>query len=166
MKIGGKIVCISTFVVDIEFITNIPNIKEALYCIYQNRYYWFEVCSHLSRTRVRTISMQSCFGLYRGLEIFRSHKELQITVGPESSGRVLNALNQSLDPWDIDPQELKSIYRSPPSLLSLKESYSMLHTGIKVIDFFAPYFKKLQKENQYLLELEKGVEKEQNYMIL
>ncbi len=56
-----------------------------------------EVALHLGEGVVRTIAMDTTDGLVRGMEVRNSGNPIQVPVGPEVLGRILNVTGQPID---------------------------------------------------------------------
>jgi len=144
----GKIVQIIGPVVDIDFsggqlpsILNairIPRVtvegkEEDLIC---------EVQQHLGEDRVRTVAMDSTDGLVRGMEAYDTGKPIEVPVGPEVLGRLLNVIGDPIDGLGPIPAKKKyPIHREPVDFKELSTKREMFETGIKVIDLLEPYSK-------------------------
>lgn len=81
--------------------------------------------------------------LVKNEPVSRTQRDLEIGVGPETIGRVLDALGRPLD--GQPPPKLnksRAIMQIPPRPTSFKAAKAeMLETGIKAIDFFTPFIK-------------------------
>jgi len=144
----GKIVQIIGPVVDIDFsggqlpsILNairIPRVtvegkEEDLIC---------EVQQHLGEDRVRTVAMDSTDGLVRGMEAYDTGRPIEVPVGPEVLGRLLNVIGDPIDGLGPIPAKKKyPIHREPVDFKELSTKREMFETGIKVIDLLEPYSK-------------------------
>ncbi len=144
----GKIVQIIGPVVDIDFsggklpsILNairIPRVtvegkEEDLVC---------EVQQHLGEDRVRTVAMDSTDGLIRGMEAYDTGRPIEVPVGPEVLGRLLNVIGEPIDGLGPVPATKKyPIHRVPVDFKELSTKREMFETGIKVIDLLEPYSK-------------------------
>ncbi len=144
----GKIVQIIGPVVDIDFsggqlpqILNaviIPRVtvegkEETLVC---------EVQQHLGEDRVRTVAMDSTDGLVRGMDAYDTGKPIEVPVGPEVLGRLLNVVGEPIDGLGPVPSQKKyPIHREPVDFKELSTKREMFETGIKVIDLLEPYSK-------------------------
>ena len=136
----GKIRQIMGPVVDVEFKGSLPEIYTALRV--KNKNLILEVASHLGDNFCRTIAMDSTEGLCRGEEVENTKKQIQIPVGEEVLGRIMNVIGEPIDQaGDIPAKEKWSIHRSTPPLTEQSTSLEVLRTGIKVIDLLAPYVK-------------------------
>ena len=99
-----------------------------------------EVSNHLGENTVRTIAMDSTDGLVRGMPVVNTGAPIQMPVGPEVLGRIMNVIGKPVD----DGPPLKTskrlpIHRDPPSFEEQTTEVEMFETGIKVIDLLAPY---------------------------
>ena len=102
-----------------------------------------EVALDLGDGVVRTIAMESTDGLQRGLAVLDTDRLIEVPVGEVTLGRVFNVLGQPIDDMgrlDGD-HEVRGIHRPAPTFEELSSSYTILETGIKVIDLLAPYIK-------------------------
>ena len=101
-----------------------------------------EVAQHLGDSRVRTIAMDSCIGLVRGLEVVDTGEEISMPVGPGTLGRVMNLLGEPIDNrGPINAVAHNPIHRAPPAFVEQNPESQILVTGIKVIDLLTPYRK-------------------------
>jgi F-type H+/Na+-transporting ATPase subunit beta len=101
-----------------------------------------EVAQHLGDGVVRCIAMDSTDGLTRGMAVKDTGAAIQVPVGREALGRILNVIGEPVD--EMGPVLTKkkySIHRKPPSFEDQSTSVQMLVTGIKVVDLLAPYAK-------------------------
>lgn len=99
-----------------------------------------EVAQHLGENTVRCIAMDSSDGLVRGMPVKNTAAPIQMPVGQEVLGRILNVIGKPVD----DGPPLKTakylpIHREPPSFEEQTTEIEMFETGIKVIDLLAPY---------------------------
>ena len=56
-----------------------------------------EVQQHIGEDTVRTVAMDSTDGLRRGMEVTNTFKPIEMPVGPQIRGRVLNVVGESID---------------------------------------------------------------------
>ena len=127
-------------VVDVEFSKDIPPIWTALRV--KNRNLTLEVAQHLGDGLCRTVAMDATEGLVRGEEVLNTGKMIEVPVGEEVLGRILNVTGEPVDEaGPIEAKESWPIYRATPSIEDQSTSTEMLVTGIKVIDLLAPYMK-------------------------
>jgi len=101
-----------------------------------------EVEQHIGEGRVRTIALQPTEGLVRGMKALSLGKPVEVPVGPETLGRVLNVIGQPVD--EMGPVNAKTyfpIHRPSPSFEEQSTRLEMFETGIKVIDLLEPYLR-------------------------
>src|SRR5699024_677941 len=101
-----------------------------------------EVQQQIGGGVVRSIAMGSSDGLRRGLEVTSLGHPIEVPVGAETLGRIMNVLGEQIDKkGDIGEQERWAIHRAAPSYEELANSTELLETGIKVIDLICPFAK-------------------------
>ena len=128
-------------VVDVEFPTGaLPPILTALKVKEKNL--TLELAQHLGDQLCRTVAMSATEGLVRGMEVVNTGNKIQVPVGEEVLGRILNVTGDPVD--SAGPVQAKNywpIHRPAPSLEEQSTQTEMLMTGIKVVDLLAPYMK-------------------------
>ncbi len=101
-----------------------------------------EVQQHLGEDRVRAVAMDTTDGLVRGMKAIDTGKPIEIPVGPEVLGRLIDVIGHPIDGMGDVKTKLKyPIHRDPPKLEELSTQKEILETGIKVIDLLEPYTK-------------------------
>src|SRR5271157_4189268 len=101
-----------------------------------------EVEQHIGEGRVRTIALQPTEGLVRGMQAISLGHPVEVPVGPETLGRVLNVIGQPVD--EMGPVNAKlhyPIHRPSPPFAQQSTRLEMFETGIKVIDLLEPYLR-------------------------
>ena len=99
-----------------------------------------EVSQHMGENTVRCIAMDATDGLIRGAKVKNTGAPIQMPVGPEVLGRVINVIGQPVDEGPpIKPSAYLPIHRDPPSFEEQSTEIEMFETGIKVVDLLAPY---------------------------
>src|ERR1035437_7592990 len=101
-----------------------------------------EVEQHIGEGRVRTIALQPTDGLVRGMRAISRGKPVEVPVGPETLGRILNVIGEPVD--EMGPVNAKThfpIHRPAPSFEDQSTRLEMFETGIKVIDLLEPYLR-------------------------
>ena len=142
MSKKGKITQVIGAVVDVKFDGELPEILTALECNNGGNRLVLEVAQHLGESSVRTIAMDSTEGLKRGDEAIDTGSPIQVPVGPETLGRIINVIGEPIDQkGDIKTKENWPIHRQAPSFNEQSTETEILVTGIKVIDLLAPYAK-------------------------
>jgi F-type H+-transporting ATPase subunit beta len=142
----GKITQVIGPVVDVEFAEgNLPPILSALLITNQaindqEDNLVVEVALHLGDNVVRTIAMDVTDGLQRGLPVKDTGKPIQMPVGDEILGRVINVVGRPVDGLGpIPSKNFAPIHRAAPGLTEQDTSVKVLETGVKVIDLLVPF---------------------------
>jgi F-type H+-transporting ATPase subunit beta len=101
-----------------------------------------EVAQHLGEGVVRAIAMDATEGLVRGAEVTDTGEAIQMPVGKEVLGRILNVIGKPVDGGGpVNAKQSRSIHREPPPFVDQSTNVEIFETGIKVIDLLAPYRK-------------------------
>src|SRR5579871_2654192 len=101
-----------------------------------------EAEQHIGEGRVRTIALQPTEGLVRGMTATSLGHPVEVPVGKETLGRVLNVLGQPVDKMGPVNAKLRyPIHRPAPSFEDQSTESQMFETGIKVIDLLEPYLR-------------------------
>ena len=138
----GKITQIIGAVVDVKFNGELPEILSALECKNGDNRLVLEVAQHLGESSVRTIAMDATEGLKRGDEVTATGAPIQVPVGPETLGRIINVIGEPIDEkGEVKTKEKWPIHRAAPEFSDQSTETEILVTGIKVVDLLAPYAK-------------------------
>ncbi|MDA9662444.1 F0F1 ATP synthase subunit beta [Candidatus Pelagibacter sp.] len=138
----GKITQIIGAVVDVKFEGELPEILSALECKNGDNRLVLEVAQHLGESSVRTIAMDATEGLKRGDEVNATGAPIQVPVGPETLGRIINVIGEPIDEkGEVKTKEKWPIHRAAPEFSDQSTETEILVTGIKVVDLLAPYAK-------------------------
>merc|ERR1719232_1899268 len=142
----GKIVSVIGAVVDVQFTGALPPILNALDAkMPGGERLVLEVAQHLGENTVRTISMDATEGLVRGQKCVDTGAPIQVPVGPETLGRIINVIGEPVDEkGPIFPDgkgTFSPLHRPAPSFVEQGKTQEILVTGIKVVDLLAPYAK-------------------------
>ena len=142
MSKKGKITQIIGAVVDVNFESDLPEIYTALEVNNSGNKLILEVAQHLGENDVRTIAMDATEGLKRGDEVINTGAPISVPVGPETLGRIINVVGESIDEkGEVKTKEKWPIHREAPKFTDQATETEQLVTGIKVIDLLAPYAK-------------------------
>jgi F-type H+-transporting ATPase subunit beta len=138
---SGRIVQIIGAVIDVEFPREaVPQVYDALKVGSVDL--TLEVQQQLGDGVVRTIAMGSSEGVKRGLEVDNTGATIQVPVGVETLGRIMDVLGNPIDECGpIGEQERRGIHQDAPAYAELSSSDELLETGIKVIDLVCPFAK-------------------------
>tara|TARA_B100001248_G_scaffold34211_1_gene21931 strand:+ start:145 stop:1563 length:1419 start_codon:yes stop_codon:yes gene_type:complete len=138
----GKITQIIGAVVDVNFDSDLPEIYTALEAKNGGNKLILEVAQHLGENDVRTIAMDATEGLKRGDDVINTGSPISVPVGPETLGRIINVVGDSIDEkGEVKTREKWPIHRPAPKFTDQATETQQLVTGIKVIDLLAPYAK-------------------------
>ena len=139
---NGKITQVTGAVVDVQFDGDLPEILNALTTENNGINLVLEVASHLGEKIVRTIAMDSTEGLIRGQEVVNTGSPIQVPVGEETLGRIMNVVGQPIDDGAaVESKISRPIHASAPPYVEQSTETEILVTGIKVVDLLAPYSK-------------------------
>ena len=139
----GKITQIIGPVLDIDFGTTVPNMKNAL-SVRNNRNeeIILEVAQHIGGGIVRAIAMSSTDALTRGQEVTDLGESISVPVGSNTLGRMMNVTGEPIDGLGAIKSDKKySIHRPAPSFDNQSTKAEVLETGIKVVDLICPFLK-------------------------
>jgi len=101
-----------------------------------------EVELHLGEDIVRCVSMHPTDGLARGMKAIDLGGPIEVPVGVETLGRVMNVIGEPIDHMGpIEAKQRYPIHRPAPSLEEQNTKLEMFETGIKVIDLIQPFLK-------------------------
>jgi F-type H+-transporting ATPase subunit beta len=136
----GTITQVLGAVVDVRFEGDLPAIKNALVVDNHGKRLILEVAQHLGESVVRTIAMDTTDGLVRGQEAEDTGEPISVPVGPETLGRIINVVGETIDERGPLKTKMKfPIHREAPEFVDQSTETQILVTGIKVIDMLEPY---------------------------
>ena len=130
-------------VVDVTFSEGeVPAILNAITCVNDNKTLVLEVAQHLGENTVRAIAMDSTDGLVRGAEVTDTGNTINVPVGPETLGRIMDVIGQPIDErGPVKTKKTYPIHRDAPLFVDQSSEAEQLVTGIKVVDLLCPYLK-------------------------
>jgi F-type H+-transporting ATPase subunit beta len=137
---AGRVTQVMGAVVDVHFDGHLPEILNALHTDNHGNKLVLEVAQHLGESTVRTIAMDGTDGLTRGQEVLDTGEPIEVPVGRETLGRILNVIGEPVD--ELGPVNAKlrmPIHASAPLLVDQSTDTEILVTGIKVVDLLTPY---------------------------
>ncbi|MFW5887820.1 MAG: F0F1 ATP synthase subunit beta, partial [Bacteriovoracia bacterium] len=101
-----------------------------------------EVAQHLGENLVRCIAMDATEGLARGQHVRNTYRPIQVPVGSEVLGRIINVVGKPVDAaGPLETNKSYDLHRDPPRFEDQSTVLEPIYTGIKVIDLLAPYRK-------------------------
>lgn len=84
--------------------------------------------------------MDGTEGLVRGQPVIDTGAPIRVPVGPETLGRIMNAIGEPVDErGPIKTKITAPIHALPPEFVDQSTTPEVLETGIKVVDLLAPY---------------------------
>lgn len=144
-----KVVGVHGAVVEVEFPLHyknedIPRTGDALIVEGKDQQYILEAADHyqgpFGEVKVKCLSITETIGVRRGMKVIPTNQPITVPVGSKTLGRLFDPLANPIDGLGPLPEGLKMcpIIRPAPSFAELSVEESLLVTGIKVIDLFAP----------------------------
>jgi F-type H+-transporting ATPase subunit beta len=101
-----------------------------------------EVAQHIGEGRVRTIALQPTDGMVRGMKAVSLGHGVEVPVGNETLGRVMNVIGEPVDNMGpVNTAQRWPIHRQAPAFDEQATELQMFETGIKVIDLLEPYLR-------------------------
>ncbi len=144
----GRVIAIIGPAVDVEFEENhLPEILNAILTDVTDASgvtstVTLEVQQHLGENRVRCVAMEPTEGMVRGQKVVDTGSAIQVPVGPETLGRIINVVGKPVDErGPLGNKGTLPMHREAPKLDDLNTTAEMFETGIKVIDLLEPYAK-------------------------
>lgn len=141
-KFKGYIKSVYGQIVEVEFddTASLPELYEVLTSS-ENESVILEVYA-FSDTSIFCLSLSNYDLLYRGMPIISTGDYLQVPVGKGIMGRLLNSFGEPIDGLgELKQVKKESIHAQSPSYNLISTTKDIIETGIKAIDFFAPFVK-------------------------
>lgn len=137
----GRIKSIRGQIIEVEFIEEKPHIHDILVSE-NNSEIKMEVYNSSGVNAFYCLALTSTTSLHRGEIVVNTFKSIEIPVGVEILGRVMNLFGKPQDgKGDLKTSENRSIYVQKSNYEQIVKSKEILQTGIKAIDFFSPIIK-------------------------
>lgn len=139
----GKVTQVIGPVVDFEFAAGeLPKILETVELEVGDRKLIVEVQQQLGDNQVRGVAMDSTDGVFRGQEAFATGKSIEVPVGEQCLGRMMNVTGEPIDGMGPVKAEKKwQIHRPTPKFVDQSSQVEIFETGLKVIDLICPFAK-------------------------
>jgi len=138
----GHVTQVTGAVVDVHFEDKLPEILNALETDNQGQRLVLEVAQHLGENTVRTIAMDATEGLTRGQDVTDTGEPIEVPVGEETLGRIMNVIGEPIDEaGPVETKQHRPIHAPAPEYVEQSTEAEILVTGIKVVDLLAPYAK-------------------------
>ena len=139
MKNSGRIKSINSGVVEIEFLNYSPKTHEIVKAEGDK-----EVVVEVIISKAKNIYYGLVFSglekIYRGMVMVATGKLFTVPVGEKLLGKAMDIFSQGKE-GKIETGLVWSIFRDSPSLAMALAPVEVEETGIKAIDFFAPFLK-------------------------
>jgi F-type H+-transporting ATPase subunit beta len=138
----GHIKSIRGLICDVEIIGPRPEPKELL-VMADNPGVLLEIVSYPNPYIARCINLTGNSAVTRSAGVIAAHTKLSVPTSKDVLGRILNALGEPIDGGGpIVSKKRSPIYQLPTKTKHLGTTKPvLLETGIKAIDFFAPFVK-------------------------
>ena len=141
-NVVGTITKVMGAVVDVHFEGELPPILNALHMDKDGGLLVLEVAQHLGENTVRCVAMDATEGMVRGTEVTDTGAPIQVPVGPETLGRIINVIGDPIDErGPLGHKQTLPIHRDAPEYVDQSTETEQLVTGIKVVDLLTPYAK-------------------------
>src|ERR1700729_759969 len=149
MSVIGKVIQVAGPAVDVEFPEGqIPVIYTAVHITSEGFTtpipidVMTEVAQHIGEGRVRAIALQPTDGMVRGMKAVSLGHPVEVPVGNQTLGRVMNVIGEPVDNMGpINTAQKWSIHRPAPAFEEQATELQMFETGIKVVDLLEPYLR-------------------------
>ncbi len=140
----GVVVTIKDLVVRAQFDEETPSVGEII--IVGNEKKTKLLVDHLEPGGIAMcLNIRTDRSIQKGMSVTRTEKGIEIPMGEQAIGRILDALGEPLDglpPISGENIQYKDILKLPPRSTQFKIAKpEILETGVKVIDFFTPFVK-------------------------
>ena len=135
--LAGKIISVSDLLV--AFLLSGVQVKkrDMMYAVKGEKTYRFEV-EDIEGNIASLVPFSNVAGLSRGTEVYKAEEGLQMEYSDAILGRVFSPYGDPIDKKPIESQGKRTVYPDPLPLGTIDVNGSMLWTGIKALDFFAP----------------------------
>lgn len=135
--LAGKIISVSDLLVEVLLSGVQVKKRDMMYAVKGERTYRFEV-EDIEGNIASLVPFSNVAGLSRGTEVYKAEEGLQMEYSDAILGRVFSPYGDPIDKKPIESQGKRTVYPDPLPLGTIDVNGSMLWTGIKALDFFAP----------------------------
>ncbi len=140
----GNVQAIHGLIIDVSFDDDMPLVNELM--VVQNANNSPLLVSRLEKgKRAVCLNVNADSSIEKGMAVKGSGKSIEIPVGEQLIGRVVDALCRPIDglaPIDDSKLDHRNIFSAPKNASTFAaDQPEILETGIKVIDFFTPFVK-------------------------
>ena len=139
--IKGFVKSIKEQLIEVEFLDEKPRIHDVLH-FEEDTDVRMEVYGSSGIASFFCLALTKVTSLYRGAVIVDTLKTLEIPVGAEVLGRIIDIFGNAQDgKGGIHPRMMRAIYANGITYENIFAPRELLPTGIKAIDFFSPIIK-------------------------
>lgn len=135
--LAGKIISVSDPLVEVLLSGVQVKKRDMMYAVKGEKTYRFEV-EDIEGNIASLVPFSNVAGLSRGTEVYKAEEGLQMEYSDAILGRVFSPYGDPIDKKPIESQGKRTVYPDPLPLGTIDVNGSMLWTGIKALDFFAP----------------------------
>lgn len=135
--LAGKIISVSDLLVEVLLSGVQVKKRDMMYAVKGEKTYRFEV-EDIEGNIASLVPFSNVAGLSRGTEVYKAEEGLQMEYSDAILGRVFSPHGDPIDKKPIESQGKRTVYPDPLPLGTIDVNGSMLWTGIKALDFFAP----------------------------
>ena len=135
--LAGKIISVSDLLVEVLLSGVQVKKRDMMYAVKGEKPYRFEV-EDIEGNIASLVPFSNVAGLSRGTEVYKAEEGLQMEYSDAILGRVFSPYGDPIDKKPIESQGKRTVYPDPLPLGTIDVNGSMLWTGIKALDFFAP----------------------------
>lgn len=135
--LAGKIISVSDLLVEVLLSGVQVKKRDMMYAVKGEKTYRFEV-EDIEGNIASLVPFSNVAGLSRGTEVYKAEEGLQMEYSDAILGRVFSPYGDPIDKKPIESQGKRMVYPDPLPLGTIDVNGSMLWTGIKALDFFAP----------------------------
>lgn len=135
--LAGKIISVSDLLVEVLLSGVQVKKRDMMYAVKGEKTYRFEV-EDIEGNIASLVPFSNVAGLSRGTEVYKAEEGLQMEYSDAILGRVFSPYGDPIDKKPIESQRKRTVYPDPLPLGTIDVNGSMLWTGIKALDFFAP----------------------------
>lgn len=135
--LAGKIISVSDLLVEVLLSGVQVKKRDLMYAVKGEKTYRFEV-EDIEGNIASLVPFSNVAGLSRGTEVYKAEEGLQMEYSDAILGRVFSPYGDPIDKKPIESQGKRTVYPDPLPLGTIDVNGSMLWTGIKALDFFAP----------------------------
>ena len=135
--LAGKIISVSDLLVELLLSGVQVKKRDMMYAVKGEKTYRFEV-EDIEGNIASLVPFSNVAGLSRGTEVYKAEEGLQMEYSDAILGRVFSPYGDPIDKKPIESQGKRTVYPDPLPLGTIDVNGSMLWTGIKALDFFAP----------------------------